>query len=143
MSRVVVGLDGSEEAVAALAFALEEAKLRRLSLLLVSAWEVPAVEYAGAALVPTPDLIEDAEEHARTVLEEALATIGAPPGIEIEAVEVEGRAADVLVEHAAGATLLVVGSRGRGAVASLLLGSVSTAVAHHSPCPVTIVRGAA
>ena len=138
MSRIVVGIDGSEEAGAALAFAIEEAELRKLSLRIVCAWSIPAIEYPGNAVVPTPDLAELAEEHANTVLREAVATVG--DRVIVEAIAVAGAPAEVLVEQAQGAALLIVGSRGHGVVASLLLGSVSTALAHHAPCPLTIVR---
>jgi nucleotide-binding universal stress UspA family protein len=138
MSRIVVGVDGSEEAGAALEFAVEEAQLRKLPLRVVSAWSIPAIEYPGNAVVPTPDLAEDAEQHANRVLEKAVAAVG--DRVHVEAVAVAGGAPEALAEQAQGATLLVVGSRGHGAVASLLLGSVSTALAHHAPCPLTIVR---
>jgi nucleotide-binding universal stress UspA family protein len=138
VSRIVVGVDGSDEGAAALAFAIEEAELRTLPLRVVCAWSIPAIEYPGGAVVPTPDLVENAEEHANTVLREAAAAVGRR--VAVEAVAVPGAASEVLVEQAQGATLLVVGSRGHGAVASLLLGSVSTALAHHAPCPLTIVR---
>jgi nucleotide-binding universal stress UspA family protein len=139
MSRVVVGVDGSPGAGAALAFALEEARLRNLPLRIVSASEVPPVEYAGATFVPTPDLVEGAELKANTVLAEAMDSLGPDPGVEIEPVAVQGHPATVLVEQAEGAALLVVGSRGLGGVSSLLLGSVSQSVAHHSTGPLAIV----
>ena len=138
MSRIVVGIDGSEEAAAALAFAIEESELRKLPLRIVCAWSIPAIEYPGSAVAPTPDLAQYAEEHANDVLREAVATVGDRAAV--EAVAVAGAAAEVLVEQAQGATLLLVGSRGHGAVASLLLGSVSSALAHHAPCPLMIVR---
>jgi nucleotide-binding universal stress UspA family protein len=138
MSRIVVGVDGSAEAAAALEFAVEEAQLRKLPLRIVTAWSIPAIEFPGNAVVPTPDLAEDAEERANSLLTKAVAAVG--DRARVEAVAVAGGAADALVEQAQGAALLVVGSRGHGAVASLLLGSVSTALAHHASCPLTIVR---
>jgi nucleotide-binding universal stress UspA family protein len=138
--RVVVGIDGSPPAEAALVFALEEARLRNLPLRVVCAWEIPALEYAGAAFAPTADLAEAAKAHAEDVLARALETVGDEPGVQIETVAVSGHPAAVLVEESAGATLLVVGTRGRGGFASLLLGSVSQSVAHHGTCALTIVR---
>src|SRR2546422_10825786 len=88
VSRIVVGIDGSEEAGAALAFAIEEAKLRKLPLRIVCAWSIPAIEYPGNAVVPTPDLAELAEEHANTVLREAVATVG--DRVIVEAIAVAG-----------------------------------------------------
>jgi len=136
---IVVGIDGSAAAEAALAFALEEAKLRQLSLRIVYAWEIPAVEYAGASFVPTPDLASSAEQEADDVLARAAATIGPDPGIHVETAAVHGHPATVLVEQASDATLLVIGAHGHGALATLVLGSVSKAVAHHCAVPLAII----
>ena len=140
MTGIVVGIDGSPSADAALAFALEEARLRTLPLRIVCAWEVPAIEYAGTAFAPAPDLATEAEHRAEKVLERALETVGREPGVEIETVAAPGHPPDVLVAQSEGATLLVVGTRGRGGFASLVLGSVSQAVAHRGRCPLTIVH---
>ena len=139
MSGIVVGIDGSPAAEAALAFAFEEAKLRSESLRIVSAWEIPAIEYAGAAYVPSPDLAESAEHAADELLAQAAATLGSDPGIHIETASVHGHASTILVEQAKDATMLVVGARGHGALASLVLGSVSKAVVHDCPVPLVIV----
>jgi nucleotide-binding universal stress UspA family protein len=139
MTGIVVGIDGSPPADAALAFALEEARLRKLPLRIVCAWEVPALEYAGAAFAPTSELAAEAEHHAEEVLTRAVETIGHEPGVEIETVAAPGHPPAVLVEQSEGATLLVVGTRGRGGLASLVLGSVSQAVAHQSLWPLAIV----
>jgi nucleotide-binding universal stress UspA family protein len=139
---VVAGFDGSDAARDALRFALEEARLRGLPLRIVCAWEIPALEYAGAAMAPTPDLADEAQAQAERAVAEARALVGDDPGVAVEAVAVAGHAADVLLEQAAGAALLVVGSRGHGALARLVLGSVSQAVAHGARCPVAIVPAA-
>lgn len=139
MSGIVVGIDGSPAAEAALAFAFDEAKLRELPLRIVCAWEIPAIEYAGAAFVPSPDLAESAESEADAVLARAAATLGADCGVHVETAAVHGHPATVLVEQASDATLLVVGARGHGALATLVLGSVSKAVAHHCAVPLAIV----
>jgi nucleotide-binding universal stress UspA family protein len=62
------------------------------------------------------------------------------PDVEIRRVVKKGRAADTLMTAAEGADMLVVGNRGRGGFAGLRLGSVSQSIAHHSPCPLVIVR---
>ncbi len=136
--RIVVGVDGSAEADAALGFALTEARLRGLPLRVVCAWEPPTSAYMGEAFAATPDAFTAAERHADEVLRTTLART--PPGdVRVEAISIEGHAATVLVEQAVGAELLVIGSRGLGIAKRLLLGSVSTEVAHHAPCPVAIV----
>jgi nucleotide-binding universal stress UspA family protein len=114
--------------------------MRQLPLRIVAAWEVPAAEYIGGALLPNPDLADLARENADAALAAAVEQ-ARQAGVEAEGVEVEGHPGRVLVEQALGATLLVVGSRGRGGFASLVLGSVSQAVAHHAPCALAIVRG--
>jgi nucleotide-binding universal stress UspA family protein len=122
VSGVVVGIDGSPGGRLALRFALEEARLRGLPLRVVCAWQTPLSQYESLTLSPDLDLRLNAE-----------------PGVPVEAAAVEGHPALVLAEYAKDADLLVVGSRGRGGFKALVLGSVSTAVVHHAPCPVVIV----
>ena len=135
---IVVGVDGSAEADAALDFAISEARLRGAPLRVVCAWEPSASSYAGEAFAATPDAFVAAEHHAVEVVRAALARVQ-HHDVDVEALSVEGSAASALVEQATGAELLVVGTRGRGATRRLLLGSVSSEVAHNAPCPVTIV----
>ncbi len=136
--HIVVGIDGSPEADASLRFALEEAGLRGLPLRVVCAWEPPASAYVGEAFAATPDVFVAAEAHAEDVLRAALERLP-PHDVQVEAISIEGHPATVLVEQAADAELLVVGSRGRGTTKSLMLGSVSNDVARHTPCPLVIV----
>ena len=135
---IVVGVDGSDEAGAALAFAVEEARLHRLPLRVVCAWEPSASTYAGEVFAATDDGFVTGERRAADVLREVLEQVP-HDDVRVEAVTVEGHAASALLEQAAGADLLVVGTRGRGATTRLLLGSVSSEVAHKARCPVTIV----
>ena len=136
--HIVVGVDGSAVGDAALEFAVTEARLRGLPLRVVCAWEPPTSTYVGEAFAATPDAFVAAEHHAEDVLRTVLDRIP-HDDVPVEALSIEGRAATVLVEQAVGAELLVIGSRGRGAAKRLLLGSVSSEVAHHASCPVTIV----
>lgn len=137
--RVVVGIDGSPGAETALRFAADEASQRGLPLRIVCAWGPPAGTYVGEAFAPTADGIVEAEHHADDVLRAALERLAGGGAIETEALSIEGHPAKVLIEQSQDAALLVVGSRGRGAAASLLLGSVSQKLAHHAPCPLVIV----
>jgi nucleotide-binding universal stress UspA family protein len=146
MGVIVVGVDHSAGAKLALRFALEEARLRHGALRVVHAWQF---EYAGATgfqgLFPGPVVeFEDLRQGAEAALEETLRELAADAdGVTIEHRVEQGAPAGVLVGESRTADLLVVGSRGHGGFAQLLLGSVSQQCAQHAFCPVVIVRGAA
>jgi nucleotide-binding universal stress UspA family protein len=143
MAVIVAGVDHSEGAKAALHFALEEAKLRQATLRVVHAWQygyIGATGLEGAYPAVGGD-IKELRDAAESALEETLRdSIPETDTVEIERRVVEGRAAAVLVDESRGADLLVVGSRGHGGFAGLLLGSVSQQCAHHAACPVVIVH---
>jgi nucleotide-binding universal stress UspA family protein len=143
MSVIVVGVDHSDGAKAALAFAEEEARLRAAALRAVHAWQFGYIGYAGfagAPPVPAGDL-HDLRAAAVSALDATLREAFVDrAGIEIERRVVEGAPAAVLVNESRDADLLVVGSRGHGGFAQLLLGSVSQQCAQHAACPVVIVR---
>ncbi|MDQ6615654.1 MAG: universal stress protein [Actinomycetota bacterium] len=135
--RIVVGVDGSESADRALAFALGEGRLRDWEVDVVHAWLFPAVGYSP--YLPTPNFSEsDMEAAGAEILDRALA-VADTAGARITRRLVMGGSAPVLLEAAAAADLLVVGTRGHGGFAALLLGSTSQHCAHHPPCPVVIV----
>ncbi len=139
MQRIVVGVDGSVESLAALAWALREAHLRDARLDVVHTWSYPVGTYIdGLTPVPSfgrPQFIEIATQ----VLDDACTGLDTS-GIEVHRIVEEGPAANRLLETARDAAMLVVGSRGRGGFAGLLLGSVSQQCAHHASGPVVIVR---
>jgi nucleotide-binding universal stress UspA family protein len=143
MGFVVVGVDGSEHGEAALEFAAEEAALRRAELRIVCAWELPAWEFPvdGAMNADVlPGLLRSIGDEADGIVQAAVARVRElRPAVSCEPRVVEGHAGSVLLDEARGAALLVVGSRGRGELAGMLLGSVSHQVLHHAPCPVTVV----
>jgi len=138
LSGIVVGVDGSGSARAALRFALAEAAVRDAPLRAVTAWHLPAGAYGDAYAPPPPNLGEELEAEALRTLEQAIAGAG-HEDVQVEAVVREGQPAQVLVAEAEDADLLVVGSRGLGGFRGLLLGSVSQQCAHHAPCPLVIV----
>ena len=146
---VVVGVDGSEGADAALEWAVAEARLRGARLRVVFAWTLsyPRGEGYGYLIgpidVPPYGTVSDQRHAAERVLERATAHLWpTADGLEIDREVAEGPAAEVLVDAAADADLLVVGSRGHGGFVGLLLGSVSQQCAHRAACPVVIVRAA-
>ena len=144
MSTIVVGVDHSAGAKEALRFALEEAKLRRATLRAVHAWHFRYEGWTGleAGLRPiVADELHELRDAAAAALDSTLReAIPDTAGVEVEPRAVEGAPAAVLVEESRDADLLVVGSRGLGGFAQLLLGSVSQQCAHHAECPVVIVR---
>jgi nucleotide-binding universal stress UspA family protein len=143
MSVIIVGIDHSDGAKAALRFALEEARLRQATLRAVHAWEFAYLGAPGIeGSLPHPGSEFDAlRSAAEAALDATLREVAADAkDVEVEHRVLQGRPAAVLVEESRGADLLVVGSRGHGGFAQLLLGSVSQQCAHHAECPVVIVR---
>jgi len=144
METIVVGVDGSECARDALVRAAKEAALRGARLQVVCAWEIPPAVYAGG-LAPAIDqaTLDGFRENAEAVVREAVAEVErVQPSVPCEGEALEGQPAEVLLDQARDASLIVVGTRGRGGFASLLLGSVSQQVVHHAPCPVLVVHEA-
>jgi nucleotide-binding universal stress UspA family protein len=144
MGIIVVGVDGSDSARAALTWALAEARLRGSTLRAVHAWMIPAVSsgeapwgLSGSYVDVNADEIEKATHEA---LDREIAEVDGSADVAIERFVDEGPAADVIVDASKDAELVVVGSRGRGAIATLVLGSTSQHVIQHAACPVVVVR---
>lgn len=143
--RIVVGIDGSEHSSAALRWAVEEAKLRSAAVEAVHAWSyVPVTTPADAGLVPVAwtdsiAALEASQQAAeRIASDQVREVLGDDHDVTISLVQAD--ATEALTQAAAGADLLVMGNRGRGALKEALLGSTSGRVADHAPCPVVIVR---
>ena len=134
--RIVVGVDGSAASRRALRRAAEEAAAHSATLDIVWAWSL-LDQGTGAPFDP-----HHGEASVRADIEKLVAEeLGErrPPLVVRPENDLPGRA---LVTAAKGAWLVVVGSRGCGGLTGLLLGSVSSHLARHAPCPVLIVRGA-
>lgn len=142
---IVVGVDGSHEAEAALQAAFAEAALRRSPLQVVHCWQDPTTDLYttdGDHPVSLPEFDESAwRAFAAKSLEESLAEARrSHPEVTVQA-DVDWRRPTVaLLDRAKGAQLLVVGSRGRGAFKGLVMGSTSRVMIQHAPCPVLVVR---
>jgi nucleotide-binding universal stress UspA family protein len=145
MPGIIVGIDGSGHSRRALEWAVREAAARRAPLTVLTVQQ-PVTAYWGAgAAVPyaysyDQDLVKQAlkmaEEETGSTLEQAGAD-SRPPSVTVKAVA--GLPAESLLQAAEDADMIVVGSRGAGGFKRLLMGSVSTQVAHHAHCPVVVI----
>ena len=136
-ARIVVGVDGSDPAKAALRWAAEQADLTGARIDAVIAWEYPLFS-VGEVLLPPHDPESMAARSLAAAVEEAL---GPDREIDVRQRVVAGHPARTLIDLARGALLLVVGNRGLGTFAAALLGSVAQYCVQHAPCPVVVVRG--
>ncbi len=133
--RIVVGCDGSPSSSGALEWAARQAQLTGSSLQAIMTWEWPP---SLGWSVPVPDDF-DPESDVQRALEEAVARVRERhPDVTIETTVANGHPAPVLVEASKGADVLVVGSRGHGEFAGMLLGSVSEYCATRAHCPVLV-----
>lgn len=136
--RIVVGVDGSEGSRVALLWAADEADRRGAPLLVVHGWSPPAVA-GGTFPAPYPP-VDVWERGARLLVDEEVERARAAfPTLDVEGRLVCAGGAGALLEAAADAALVVVGTRGRGWVAELLLGSVGQQVTRHAECPAVVV----
>lgn len=143
MKKILIATDGSDSAHEALEFGLDLAAEQDAKAFVVHvASVVDVMPYANFGYVG-PSVPHEFDEHDRECLQEA-AELAAEKGVDVETALLKGRAADEIVTYADAiyADLIVVGSRGHGAIASALIGSVSRGVLHESRRPVLIVRGA-
>jgi nucleotide-binding universal stress UspA family protein len=135
--RIVVGVDGSPSSVLALAWAGRQAELTGSTLEVITTWAWPAS--FGVAFSYVPSNFNPSDD-AQKVLDDALKTVRvAHPKLIINPIVSEGHPAPILVEASRGAELLVVGSRGHGEFAGMLLGSVSEHCVTNAHCPVFYV----
>lgn len=138
MGRIVVGIDRSEEAAAALRWAYDEARLRRATLEVVHAWTGPDASRPASRPAVSLGALKRAASHRLTsVVEE---TIGPHPEIPVIQTLVNRDPAEALLEDADHAELLVVGTRCQSALNGFFLGSVSQRCLTHAPCPVAVIR---
>lgn len=134
--NIVVGTDGSDNSVAALRWAIDEAKLRGAQVNVVYTWEYPPViDPLGVSMLPSAD---DMNASAERLLGEVLRKVDVA-GATVKTQVLRGAPANALIAAAKNADMLVLGRRGHGGFMGLLLGSVAQQVAHHAPCPVVLV----
>ncbi len=140
--RIVVGVDGSQPSQEALAWAVSQAERTGAAVDAVIAWHNPVV-IGGMPYGPVAVLGEsDFGKFAASTLNNSIrSVVKADSPVSVRPVVRQGNAAQVLLDAAAGADLLVVGSRGYGGFTEALLGSVSQHCVHHARCPVVVIRG--
>ena len=138
MSGIVVGVDGSAHSMKSLDWALDEAALRKTSVTVLAVAPAAASIWGiTGQLDPSPETQEKVKNTAEQIVKEAASRHGQQ---QVTVRTVSGVPSDELIKASADADLLVVGARGAGGFARLTMGSVSSQVAHHSHCPVVIVR---
>ncbi|MEU9075810.1 universal stress protein [Kitasatospora sp. NPDC048538] len=135
--RIVVGVDGSSPSKRALRWAVGQAAATGATVEAVICWRFPKVHGWAPASVD-----RELGTVAGRMLAQAITEITADDEpVEIRQIVESGHAAEVLLERARGAELLVVGNRGLGGFAGTRLGSVGQHCVQHAPCPVVVVRG--
>ena len=142
MSGIFVGVDGSTHSLTALEWALREAGVRHAPLTVITVHEVAQSGWGGSLEFPADEVMRERDRKAvQEAVDKTVAQLGdaAPSQITVQAFI--GQPAPQLIEASKDGDLLIVGSRGTGGFARLLLGSVSIQVSHHAHCPVVIVPG--
>jgi nucleotide-binding universal stress UspA family protein len=135
--RIVAGIDGSASSLAALGWAADYAARSGARLEIVTAWDWPS---SLGWVAPIPGDYDPAADSQRVARDAEAKVHEHHPALATSAITVQGHPAPVLVEASRGAELLVVGSRGHGEFAGMLLGSVSQHCAAHAHCPVVVYR---
>jgi nucleotide-binding universal stress UspA family protein len=135
---MVIGVDGSESSLAALRYGIALARRLGLRVQATAVWHHPSFLYGGYY----PEVDWTPEDDAAKLLSMATDEVFGDDVPEWYSTRTrQGRPAEVLIEESKDADMIVVGSRGHGGFAGLLLGSVSAAVAEHAHCPVLVVHG--
>jgi nucleotide-binding universal stress UspA family protein len=140
MSGIVVGIDGSGHSQRALEWAIKEAAIRQAPLTVIHVHEAMVGWYGGVASFPDdPDRTKKAGAAAQAETDKVLAELDEPRPESVTVTAVHGFPADELIRASSDADMVVLGSRGAGGFARLLIGSVTAQVSAHAHCPVLIV----
>jgi nucleotide-binding universal stress UspA family protein len=139
--RIIVGIDGSNGSKSALRWAMTQAGLTGASIEAIATWRDPTLMGYPYGYVPTPIPEDRYAALTKKVLDATIAEVSAQfdQPVEVHARVLHGPAALMLLEAAADTQMLVVGSRGHGAFAGMLLGSVSQYCVQHLTCPVVVI----
>jgi len=141
--RIVVGIDGSEQSQLALRWAAYLARVSGCTIEVVTAWQpiTVAATAGGFGYMMVPAEWDPAAAMEKAVVDTLDQVFGADRPADLQVTVREGHATKVLLDAGRGARMMVLGSRGHGGFAGLLLGSVSSACAEHASCPVLVVHG--
>jgi nucleotide-binding universal stress UspA family protein len=134
--RIVVGIDGSPASIDALRWAMRQGELTAASVEAVTAWHLPVSYGDESVLLITGDWKANADALLDAAIKEAVGD----QATSLVRRLVQGHPVTALLGAATGADLLVVGSRGHGGFAGMLLGSVSQHLVAHAPCAVVVIR---
>jgi nucleotide-binding universal stress UspA family protein len=137
---IVVGVDGSAGSRKALTWAAAEAASHGSDLVVVNVWEHTLLPPAGSVSVSEHYVPDPSQRTTDDLLQVIKEELGDVPPVLVKPLVKQGRPAKVLIEESADADLLVVGPRGHGGFAGLVLGSVSQHVAAYAKCPVAVIR---
>jgi nucleotide-binding universal stress UspA family protein len=141
MTGIIVGVDGSPNCERALDWAMSEAAVKHAPLTVLAVHEVVKSYWTGRPVSLDWDAgkLEKVREAVEELTQKAASRLGDAKPASVKVVVKDGFAAREILDAARDADLVVVGSRGAGGFARLLLGSVSSQVVHHAPCPVVVV----
>jgi nucleotide-binding universal stress UspA family protein len=141
MPGIIVGVDGSPNSERALDWAMRQAAALRAPLTVVAVHEVPKSYWGNIPVIGAPDnpLLEKLRQAAEQMTQEATSRLGDARPASVNVHAVSGFVVKELVDAGQDADLVVIGSRGGGGFAHLLMGSVSSQVVQHSSCPVVVV----
>jgi nucleotide-binding universal stress UspA family protein len=143
MPGIIVGVDGSGHSRKALEWAAREAAAHRAPLTVLTVHQAVAGYFGGVTNYPDDQArTEKAREAAQAETDQVMAGLGGPRPDSVTVTAVHGFPVEELIKATAGADMIVLGSRGGGGFARLLLGSTASQVAHHALCPVLIMPAA-
>jgi len=138
---IIVGVDGSDHSEQAFEWAVKEAAIRHAPLTVLAVHEVASNHWTGHPVIYPADQpeVEKIRQAAQEATQKVVDQAGEPGPASVTVRAVSGLAASELIDASADADLVVVGSRGGGGFAKLMLGSVSSKVVHHAHSPVAVI----
>jgi nucleotide-binding universal stress UspA family protein len=143
MPRIVAGIDGSSHSIHVLEWAIKQGALQHAAVTVLTVHLVPANPWTGnpTILSGEPEELEALRQAAEEMTQKVASQLDGSRPESITVWAVAGFPAEELIDASRDADLLVVGARGAGGFARLLMGSVSSQVVYHAHCPVVVVRG--